>query len=155
MDVARLNINVGGRPSPGFSGDTRDFLEIETLVGGAVPASYVELMRLADGGHPEIGSCHPKDATWGRGLFDLDCFYAVVNPDVENVRDAYARWGKVLGKGALPLGQDGGGNQVYIALSGGAAPVWLHIHDEDGQRFKLSDSLEEIIDSLIPNPDFI
>lgn len=153
MNIARININVGGRQSPGFAGSASEFSELGRLVGGALPASYVELMRHADGGTPEIGSCHPEGVL-NDELFDLDRFYALANPNVENVRDVHARWSSVLGNGMLPLGEDGGGNQVYIALLDSPPAVWLYRH-ESGERLKLASSLEAFIEALVPNPDFI
>ena len=153
MDVARLNINVGGCPSPGFAGNDAEFVELGRLVGGPLPASYQELMRYADGGHPEVGSCHLPDGQDG-GLFDVDCLYALASHEVERVRDVHATWAPILGAGMLPLGRDGGGNQVYVALCEEPASVWLYRH-ESGQRLKLANSLETFIGSLIQNPDFI
>jgi hypothetical protein len=150
MNVARLNINVGGKPTLGFTGNASEFVELGRLVGGELPASYLELMRHADGGHPEIGSCPPLNDE----LFDLDRFYALANPNVENVRDVHARWSSVLGHGMLPLGEDGGGNQVYIALLDSPPAVWLYRH-ESGERLKLASSLEAFIEALVSNPDFI
>lgn len=154
MNIARLNINVGGRPTPGFGGDAAAFLELGRLVGGDLPPSYIELVRHADGGHPEVGSCYPQGVQPGGELFDLDCFYALANPAVENVRDVHARWGGILGSGMLPLGRDGGGNQVYVSLRETPASVWLYRH-ENGQRLKLANSLDTFIESLTPNPDFV
>lgn len=151
MDVARLNIHVGGLPSKGFAGSEAVFEELARLVGERIPQSYRALMRHADGGHPEVGTC-PLEA--GGLLLDVDHFYALANPGLEQVKDVLASWGPLLGEGMLPIGRDGGDNQIYLALREEPASVWLYRHG-NGQRLKLAKDLEAFVESLIPNPDFI
>ena len=156
LNIDRLNINVNGNPSTGFSGSDAVLDEIASLIGGALPNSYIELMRAADGGHPEIGCFHRKgDESPGDNLFDIDWIYSIENPDVEGVREAIAAWGPTLGPRALPFGRDGGGNQIYIDLDSSGSAVWLYLHDEEGKKLLISDTLEQFIDGLMLDPDLI
>jgi hypothetical protein len=59
MNVERPTINVGGKPSIGFSGRDEVFHEIALLVGGKFPESYSEFMRHVDGGRLWILPAHP------------------------------------------------------------------------------------------------
>ncbi len=154
MNIERLNINVNGVPSVGFNGGDAAFQEVASLVGGLLPKSYIEFMKRADGGHPEIGCFYPQGSD-PTNMFEIDWFYSLGNPRVERVKDVIAIWGAVLGTQTLPIGRDGGGNQIYIDLGGSSPSIWLYLHDENGKRLKLSDSFEEFLDGLLMNPDFI
>lgn len=112
-------------------------------------------MKRADGGHPEIGCFRPLGSGVPGNLFSVDWFYSLANPAIENVRVAFAMWSSLLGEKTLPLGADGGGNQIYLQLSEAESSVWLYLHDEGGKRVKIANNLEDFIDSLELNPDFI
>lgn len=155
MNVARLNINVNGVPSPGFSGDESLFSELSDSVGNEIPADYIQFIYKADGGHPEIGCFRALDSDNSDNLFDIDWFYSIGNPSVVNVSEILSQWGAVLGPKKLPIGRDGGGNQIYLELEEQPPSVWLYLHDENEARLKVSNSLNEFLDSLIVNPDFI
>lgn len=152
MNIERLNINVNGTPSLGFNGGDTVFHEIASLVGKALPKSYIDFMRRVDGGHPEIGCFYPEGSD-PANIFEVDWFYSLATPGIERVKDTIANWGTVLGVRTLPIGRDGGGNQIYIDLD--ASSIWLYLHDESGKRLKISDSLEEFLDGLVGNPNFI
>ncbi|NHZ94112.1 hypothetical protein F2P45_34795, partial [Massilia sp. CCM 8733] len=55
MDIARLKINHRGEPVPGFSGDEALFDKVAHAIGAALPEDYLKFIKIADGGHPEIG----------------------------------------------------------------------------------------------------
>jgi hypothetical protein len=154
MNVRRLNVNVGGIPSKGFSGSRSKFRQIESLVGAKLPESYVDFIREADGGHPEIG-CFFAQSGDVNDLHGVDWFYALENPAVESVADTILGWRSTLGPKTLPIGRDGGGNQIYLDLSGDTSTVWMYLHDEGGIRLRVADSLEEFLESLVSNPEFI
>lgn len=153
MNIDRLNININGAPSTGFSGDDSAFHEIASIIGEKLPQDYVELMKNADGGHPEINCFHPQGGD-PNNLFEIDWFYSLNSPDAERAKDVLVNWRHLLGMRSLPIGRDGGGNQIYIDLSEGSS-VWLFLHDENGMKIKISNSLAEFIDSLVTNPDLI
>ena len=154
MDLERLNINIGGFPSLGYQGDINVFEHIASLVGAPLPSSYLELIRTADGGHPEIGCFSPLGAD-DESFFEIDCFYAVGNYDVERVQDVIEKWRSLLGEYTLPIGRDGGGNQIFLDMSSGSEVVWIFLHDNGTKKVKVAESLKAFIDRLRSNPDFI
>src|SRR5579863_1590229 len=125
MNVKRINLNFGGIPSHGYVGDFRCLEKISADMNVNIPDDYVAFLRHSNGGHPEVGSFSlgRNDAN----LFDVDFFYATDTPGVECVEDIYFKWKDTLGNRALPIGRDGGGNQIYLALIEGREEVWLYI----------------------------
>lgn len=154
VNITDLNINCGGKPVAGFTGSSAAFDELEGLVGGALPAAYVDFIRSADGGHPEV-CCFPVPGSDPENIVEVDWFYSVANPELESIKSALEGFGALLGSEALPIGRDGGGNQFYILLSSQPPSVWLYLHDEGGKRIRLADCFEEFILGLVSNPDFI
>lgn len=154
MNIDRLNINVGGVASPGFSGDAAELDRLAATAGGVLPDSYVAFLRAADGGHPEVGSFSVQEGEPDE-LFDVDWFFSVADPRVERVADALSQWSAVLGPGALPIGRDGGGNVIYLRLGPPDPPVWLYVHDARVREHKIADTFSAFIDGLHENPDFI
>lgn len=154
MNIERLNININGVPAPSFDGGDAIFSEVGLRVGAVLPASYVHFIMKVDGGHPEVGCFYPQEGD-PHNLFSVDWFYSFANPDVENIKTALDGWSVVLGKHAMPIGRDAGGNQIYLALDVAVPSVWIYLHDENGSRVKLANSFEEFLASLMLNPDFI
>ncbi|TWB23968.1 SMI1/KNR4 family protein [Nitrospirillum bahiense] len=154
MDIKRLNINFGGTPSPGYQGGDAAINDVAALVHSALPSSYINFIKEADGGHPEIGSFAPVGGDAGN-LFDIDLFYSFGDSRGTNIKAALARWGSILGQNALPIGRDGGGNQIYIDLTNGGQSVWIFLHDEENHRLKIANDFEAFIGLLQENPDFI
>jgi hypothetical protein len=147
MDIKRLNVNVGGEPSAGFEGNASVFDEVVSYTGKTLPEAYIQFIRTADGGCPEIGSFFPKGGD-PDNEFEINRIYSFSNPDGENVRDAIMGWKDVLGSDKFPFAEDGGGNQIYLDLGDSTPSVWIYLHDEDGARVKIADSFEEFIDGL-------
>ncbi|MCP3675257.1 MAG: hypothetical protein GY829_12400, partial [Gammaproteobacteria bacterium] len=88
-------------------------------------------------------------------LFEIDVFYSIDNPSVDSLKDVFASWEETLGSKSLPIGSDGGGNQIYLKFESEEHSVWLYLHDENGVRLKLANGFTDFLDSLISNPDFI
>lgn len=154
MNLERLNINVNGIPASGFVGSDDLFNNVAARVGVPLPKEYIDFIREADGGHPEIGSFFSQGGKTANP-FSIDWFYTFSNPDIENINTALDGWGKVLGSMVLPIARDAGGNQFCLRLSDAVPTVWLYLHDENGEKIKLADSLEEFLAALTINPDFI
>jgi hypothetical protein len=154
MNLKRININVNGIPASGFIGSDDIFNNVATRLGFPLPSKYIDFIREADGGHPEVGSFFYR-AEGIENSFSIDWFYTFSNPIVENINTALDCWGKALGSMALPIARDAGGNQFYLNLIDLVPSVWLYLHDENGRRIKLADSLEEFFSVLTINPDFI
>jgi hypothetical protein len=153
MNVERLNINVGGDRSPGFVGSDEDFENIGALIGAQLPNDYVDFIKAADGGHPEVGSFFlSSDRT--DNSFTVDWFYTFSNPDVEDIKTAINRWRDILGRKMLPIGRDAGGNQFYLELTDVVPTVWIYIHDSK-ERIELAKGFDEFLSALTDNPDFI
>lgn len=146
-------MNANGKPSRGFCEGSAIFEEIGSRIGGALPASYVDFIRVADGGHPEIGSFLVPGGS-PDNFFEINWFYSFSDQRVENIGAAIDRWGDALGDGALPFGKDGGGNQIYLNLNDSTPTVWIYLHDENGARIKLANSFAEFIAGLTENPNF-
>lgn len=154
VEIKRININVGGVPSLGFAGGNEELNRIANAVGYALPDVYLRFIGFADGGHPEVGSFAMPNGDSG-GYFDVDWFYSVSNFGVEKVQHVIDGWGEKLGSGALPIGRDAGGNQIYLDLRDAPPTVWLYLHDEHERRLKIAENLEIFISGLQVNPDFI
>lgn len=154
MDLERLNINVNGTPSAGFTGSDARFAAVGSHVGVSLPKAYIEFIRSADGGHPEVGCICPPEGD-ENNFFCVDWFYSFSNPDVENIDTVLDAWNEVLGPHCLPFARDGGGNQFYLDMTGTEASVWLYLHDEGGARVLLANSFEQFLAALTSNPDFI
>ncbi|GLR12988.1 hypothetical protein GCM10007907_17780 [Chitinimonas prasina] len=152
MNFERLNINIGGLPSLGFQGADGVFDQVAALVGAPLPESYLKLIRTADGGHPEVG-CFLIPGGNDGNLFEVDHFYAFSNSAAESILDALDKW-RGIGDGTLPIGRDGGGNQIFLDMSTGGG-VWIILHDENMLKIKIAESFEEFIHGLRLNPDFI
>ncbi len=155
MNVERLNINVNGTLSVGFDGDESLLLRLESIAGGKLPSDYITFLKQVNGGHPEVGSFYPLGNDRENNIFDVDWFYSVDNPNVKTLEDAFSAWGNIIGRSCLPIGRDGGDNQIYLSLDHTTSSVWLYLHDENCKKIKLADSFTQFIDGLIQNPDFI
>lgn len=154
MNIMRLNINVNGVKAPGFVGTDELFYTLAARIGTSIPQEYIDFIKEVDGGHPEIGSfCRENDIE--NILGDVDWFYTFSNVHIENIHTALDAWGEKIGGYSLPIGRDGGGNQIYLDLKTNPASVWLYLHDEGESRIKLANSFDEFLSGLTTNPDFI
>lgn len=151
MDIKRININTGGIPTVGFKGDISIIDNIEGLVGYKLPSNYLFMLEQHDGGHPELDTYTLNK----NNIFDVSKFYSIENDKYETLEDAISRWGGVLGNGKLPIGRDGGDNQIYLDLTENPPSVWIYLHDESEARVKLASSLNEFIDGLHMDPNCI
>lgn len=153
MNLERLNLNFGGEPVKGLRGGDSQLRQLASAVGADLPLGYVAFLRHSDGGHPEIGTFRPEGAA-PENKFDVDWFYSLAGPFQHNLMRALKDWGPTLGKGALPIGRDGGGNQIYIDFTRSAS-VWLYLHDEDGKRLRIADGFEQFVAMLEADADLI
>ena len=154
MDLRRININLNGSPTPPLADDSEEIVELENKMGFRLPSEYIGFLKTHDGGHPEIGSIILGEED-PANIFDVDWFYSASNPAIKNLSEAIDEWKPVLGDGALPFGQDAGGNQFYLNLSDKAPAVWLLLHDQEGKKIKIADNFSTFISMLQENPDFI
>lgn len=153
MNLDRINININGNPSPPLSDAREKITVLEDQLGAKLPHDYITLLSKHDGGHPEVGCFNTKENN-SEG-FEIAWFYAFSNPKIENIFTAYAKWFPELGKSALPIGRDGGGNQIYFDFGEAPPSIWIFLHDGNMKRLRVADNLGEFIDSLYIDPDFI
>lgn len=152
MNITELSINVGGRPSVGFSGDESSVRALEDRLGHKLPETYLQFIRSANGGHPEAGSFF-MDALSNASV-SVDWFYSLGGAGTDSLDKALDDWAQVLGPFMLPFGRDGGGNQFYISLDSPSGSVWYYSHEGSG-RTRLADSFDEFLQQLQVHPDFI
>lgn len=152
MNIAELNINVGGRPSAGFRGDESCVQALEARLGHALSHSYLQFLRSANGGHPEAGSFFLDGSS--DSSVSVDWFYGLGVEGIDGLEKALDDWSGVLGKFMLPIGRDGGGGQFYIALASPSGSVWYY-SPEEARRIKLTDNLDDFLGQLVIHPDFI
>lgn len=154
MQIERLNINIGGDPVAGYVGSDELFYEVGGMVGGCLPESYMQFIRTVDGGCPEIG-CFLLPGDDPDNIFEVNEFYSFTDERIENIVDVIKDWQSILGDGALPIGADGGGNQIYLVLTDEEPSVWIYLTDDedDEVRIKVANSFEDFIASLMADPD--
>ncbi|BDI33329.1 hypothetical protein CCAX7_53800 [Capsulimonas corticalis] len=179
MDIARLNVTDGSKPTLGYSGDPQLFNELSDLVGKPLPAAYIEFLHHHDGGAPEVDTFFPQGESDLDSSFGVSNFYSISKGTDESVFHALDAWKDILGEHLLPIAYDGGNNQIYLDLNDDIPSVWLWLHDEgedefedeeadvqeegdgedddeDGEYYyvvKIADSFEEFIDGLTIHPD--
>ena len=113
-------------------------------------------MRHSNGGHPERNSFKPnglaEDVLWG-----VNRFY-FLNDDQDNLEGLWAatkEWRGVLKTNFVPIGNDGGGNQLLLLFNQDPPTVELCIHDEGFRIIHVADSFGEFVDMLTEDPDMI
>lgn len=83
MGIERLGMNFGGRRSSGYGGE----FDVSMLVHGAIPCDYIEFIRTADGGHPEVGSFKLPGGN-EQNVLSVDVFYSWSDSHGRNIRQA-------------------------------------------------------------------
>lgn len=154
-EIKRLSLNIDGIPSKGYSGDFSQFAELSGTINYNLPEAYIQFLTLMNGGHPELNCFYPQKHT-GYDFSTVDEFYSVGDvAGVQNLKDDYFKWIETLGEESLPIGEDGGGNQIFLKFECGYCGVWMYFTEGRGSEIKVSDSFEEFILSLFKHPDLI
>jgi len=149
-------MNEGGRPVNRPSPSSSTIAEFERYSGLGLPRAYLELLRHANGGHPELDSIEPQNAP-GASRWSVNRFF-YLNDDKrgsESLWVALEAWRPILGAGALPIANDGGGNLFFIDTTSKNGAVKVCVHDDNFAIRELASSFEEFIDQLSIDPDFI
>lgn len=156
-NLAELNINEGGRLVRRAPPTERAITEVENLLGYRLPLEYVQLLRHANGGHPELDSLLPgekgKDADWVVAWFLHIDESTMAHP--ANLWAAIYAWRPILGEKALPIALDPFGNVFFMNMNESPPGVHACIHDEEFRTVPVAPSFESFIDSLGRNPDLI
>ena len=152
LDIERLNVNMGGEACAGYTGSDALFEKIAAKVGRPLPEAYIRFIRTVDGGCPEVNTFYVEGED-PDNYFGVNGFYSFGEDGYDDIMSAIDDWKIVLGKRAVPIADDGGGNQIYLDMNDAVPSVWLYLHDEDELKLKVADSFEEFIASLMIDPD--
>jgi hypothetical protein len=154
-DLSELNINERGKPVARPGPTDEQVRGFEQLFAVQLPPDYLHLLSRSNGGHPELSTFVPADAQTG-SRWSIDRFYhlGADTESAENLTRATARWRTHLGESAIPIGCDGGDNQICLDLSRGSA-VFVCVHDEGFRRIDVAPSLSAFLALLERDPDFV
>jgi hypothetical protein len=151
-NINELNINEGGSPVEREAPSDNLISLFESKTGLTIPSELLSLLKVSNGGHPELDSIFS-----GCGEFAVDAFYHLSDSDYGPGSLWYAveHWSEILGEGTLPFAHDGGGNQFFLNLSGTQQTVGICLHNESFRVLKLAPSFSDFIDSLEIDPEMI
>lgn len=153
-DLTELNINEGGKPVSRRKPLQSDIEAFEQHFRVVLPKSYVFLLQFSNGGHPEVDSfCVNDDPA---DLWNLNHFYHLLPEvtDSENLWEETSNLQGILGSGVVPIGDDGGGNTVFLSYDSDPPNIKLVIVDSM-EIVKVCDTFERFIDNLRMNPDYL
>lgn len=155
-DLLELNINEGGAPVARAPATPSAIAAFAAEYGIKIPEILLRLLRHSNGGHPELDSFLPggPDERYPFGI-DHFLFLDEDRDSCESMWKAMEFWRPVLGPSCLPFAEDGGGNVVFLDLTLDPPTVRVCWHDENFAQALLADSLEQFIDGLRINPDYI
>jgi len=153
-NLTELNINEGGRLVSRIPPSDLQIRDFERQYNVKLPFLYLSLLSYANGGHPQLDSIEVT-STVGKSRWSVNYFF-YLNDDKDGTMSlwyAMNTWCKIIGKGSLPIANDGGGNVFFIDNTTDAVKVC--IHDTKFALRDIASSLEEFIDRLSVDPDFI
>lgn len=155
-DLHELNVNEGGQAVTRKPPTDAQIANFQSQFGVTFPDEYLVFLRHSNGGHPEQNSFRPKglaeDVVWGVNRFyhlDQD------QDDLEGLWAATKEWRRVIPGKVVPIGNDGGGNQLLLSFDQEPPGVKLCLHDEGMRLIHVADSFAEFIDMLAEDPDMI
>jgi hypothetical protein len=153
-NLKELRINEGGNPVSHPEPTDADVRSIERAVGAPLPSEYVALLKHANGGHPEIGSFWVEDRG-RRERWSVNVFYGLGadKGTAGSVWKAVGEWRSVLGDRALPIANDGGGNQIFLSFDQNPPSVKLCVHDERFKILRVANSFDAFLGMLEEDPD--
>lgn len=153
IDVDRLDIRFEGDRVGGFSGGNEIIITLESRLNRKLPKAYLEFLRKADGGYPQV-DCFHASCSGGDEVFGINNFFSLANPGVELIFDELEDWGITIGNGNLPIARDGGGNIIYLDLNSEAETVWLYLCVEE-EKVLVASSFEGFIDGLFSDFNYL
>lgn len=122
-----------------------------------LPAEYLALLRYQNGGYPRLryyadpaGGDSEVNDFYGLGTFEADAAARAVKPnswDIGNLWGETRIWRPSIGERAIPIGRDGGNNQVFIDTSTNPAKVYKASASTRKARL-VADSLADFFDLL-------
>jgi hypothetical protein len=155
-NLAELNINEEGQPVRRDAPSPAIVREFETEFGVSLPEAYLTLLRHANGGHPQLDSVEPMDNP-KTGRWAVNWFYHLDRDEASatSLWAAMRQWRPVLGKEAVPIASDGGGNQFFLDLHTNPPRVKVCVHDEQFSIVDIAPAFEVFIERLAQDPDMI
>jgi cell wall assembly regulator SMI1 len=132
--------------------DDASLKRLEGQIGLKLPAAYIALLKQINGGHPQLDTFSNDEGEWSVNNF----FFVGDDESSGSVIWNYRNRWKDVPETFMPFARDGGGNLFCLDLRGDNHPVIIWLHDStDAGVYKLANSLEEFIDGLHENQDYI
>lgn len=155
-DLHELNINEMGRPVSKPAPTEAEFVELEAAVGTTLPDAYKALLRVANGGHPELNSFVPEGAA-PESRWSVDILYhlSADKAGPTSIWRALREYSPVLKSHRLPIARDEGGNQIVLDFDDSPPSVKVAIHDEGFREIPVAPSVDRFLDLLAADPDMI
>jgi hypothetical protein len=132
-----------------------DVAWFEGRYGVKLPAAYAALLMFCNGGHTRLDRFLPAGSRDGE-VFAIDHFYYLMqDPPDPRGGTGGSLWRQTevsrpyLGPRAVPVAEDGFGNQVYLDFSSDPPPVRLSVHDAAEDLLVAAD-FEKFLDLLRP-----
>jgi len=139
-----------------------DIINLERQLEHEIPNEYARFLLAYNGGMPQQ-NCHDAHGTAGRRIGSVICvemLYSLAGKS-EVVKETHSiEWNYSVYRGRipenfLPIGEDGGGNQVCISLYGeDAGCVWYWDHNKEiippdySNCYKVADNFQALLDGL-------
>lgn len=154
-DITELGLNIGGNPVLRLPPSDAMIEAFEGQYELRLPKSYINFLKHTNGGCPELDSFRPANNSFDT-KWTIDRFYFLSNEKTsfDCLWFKKEEWSSILGKHAIPIGRDGGGNQIYIDLKENGA-IMLCIHDEGFRGIEISTDFGQFVDSLEADPEMI
>ncbi len=149
-NLAELNLNEGGFPSPLPPPSNDEVLQFEQAFGVSLPEDLLSLLRHVNGGHPEL------DAVGGAGgEYAVNRFHHLTSTNIESesLWNAMTEWRPVLGLQAIPFANTGGDDQFFLDCGDVPPSVKLCLHDQAMRIVQIAPTFEAFIDELSIDPD--
>jgi len=154
-DLSELKITQHGRESQRPTPTDEQVQRFTRTFGVELPDDHLALLRHANGGHPELDSFVPEGAepndTWSVAHF----YHLSDNEGSESLWQAARDWQPYLGNRSIPLGEDGGGNQIFMDTRTVPPSVKLAVFEGAVSIKPVAPSLSDFLALLHVDPDFI
>jgi hypothetical protein len=157
-DPGTLGVKPFGKRRPFPQVREESIREFEKAFGVALPKSYLQLLRFANGG--SLALCEYDDPVMG-GKGGVNDFYGVGSRLEDKVAEATGTWDNgnlwgetrmfkrhMLAEGGVPFARDGGDNQLFLDYRERAQPFVSRFILSGRLAYRLAGSFDEFIDML-------
>lgn len=153
-NLAELNLNIGGKPVMRKPPSQKALSLLADLTKMPVEKDYIKFLMQSNGGHPQLNAfvpeCNSQENVWS-----VDMFYHVDEDEIEHHHSVFKvlrDWKSQLRKGELPIGCDGGNNQICLGRQG---EIFIIVADGITKRYPVASSFTNFIDLLHEDSEFI